>query len=102
MALWQHRAASATLRRWIAQTYGDDADDAADARDGPVRASANYMRRTPHSMINVLRAEQLAAAETKRKSPEFYASRMRKLLAIGEDELEAALARDRGDAAPGA
>ena len=38
-----HMYSSATLRRWIAQTYGDDADDAA-ARAAAPCASANFLR----------------------------------------------------------
>lgn len=57
-------------------------------------AGGAWQRRTPHAVINVLRAEQLAAAESLRSTPELYCDNIRKLMAIAE-ELPIALAQER-------
>lgn len=53
-----------------------------------------WQRRTPHATINVLRAEQLAAAEGKRSTAELYADNIGKLLRIS-DSLPVMLERER-------
>lgn len=57
-------------------------------------AGGAWQRRTPHAVINVLRAEQLIAAESLRNTPHLYRDNIRKLLAIA-DELPNALAHER-------
>jgi hypothetical protein len=57
-----------------------------------------WQRRTPHATINVLRADQLAAAEAKRSSAELYAINIEKLVGasgIGSDQLFRDLERER-------
>ena len=53
-----------------------------------------WQRRTPHATINVLRADQLAAAEGKRSTPDLYAENIGKLLAVA-DGLPGELERER-------
>jgi hypothetical protein len=57
-------------------------------------AGGAWQRRTPHAVINVLRAEQLVAAESLRNTPDLYRDNIHKLLAI-RDELPMALAHER-------
>ena len=55
-----------TLRGWLDRhepTLSADTDDEA------LHWAGSVQRRSPHAMINVLWAEQLAAAEVKRASP---------------------------------
>ena len=44
-----------------------------------------WQQRTPHATINVLGADQLAAPEGKRSTPDLYAENIGKLLAIADD-----------------
>jgi hypothetical protein len=57
-----------------------------------------WQRRTPHATINVLRADQLEAAEAKRSSASLYAVNIEKLVGasgIGSDKLFRDLERER-------
>lgn len=47
-----------------------------------IAAGGAWQRRTPHATINVLRADQLAAAEGKRSSPELYTENIKRLISI--------------------
>ena len=57
------------------------------------------MRRTPHAVINVLRAEQLEAAEVSRESGILYERNIRVLVGrdegIGSERLEEELKREQ-------
>jgi hypothetical protein len=59
-------------------------------------AGGAWQRRTPHATINVLRADQLAAAEGRRATGILYAENIQKLVfGIGLDQLTADLERER-------
>lgn len=63
-----------------------------------VAAGGAWQRRTPHATINVLRADQLQAAEAKRSSGDLYAVNIQKLVGsqgIGSDQLARDLERER-------
>lgn len=50
--------------------------------DDVIAAGGAWQRRTPHSVINVLRAEQLAAAEGRRRTGELYGRNIRVLVGL--------------------
>ena len=52
--------------------------------DNEIAAGGAWQRRTPHSVINVLRAEQLEAAEGRRRTGELYGRNIRVL--VGSEE----------------
>jgi len=58
-------------------------------------AGGAWQRRTPHAMLNLLRASQLAAAESKRKSSVLYPANIAKLMQIGSERLQKDLDRER-------
>jgi hypothetical protein len=61
-----------------------------------VAAGGAWQRRTPHATINVLRADQLEAAESKRISGSMYTANIEKLVcAIGSSKLAQDLERER-------
>mgnify|MGYP005857753843 CR=1 FL=1 len=60
-----------------------------------IAAGGAWQRRTPHSTINVLRADQLARAEGRRDSALLYHRNIRALLAVGNERLQADLERER-------
>jgi hypothetical protein len=60
-----------------------------------VAAGGAWQRRTPHATVNVLRADQLEIAEKKRNSAKLYPKNIAKLLAIGNDQLQQDLNRER-------
>lgn len=63
-----------------------------------IAAGGAWQRRTPHATINVLRADQLEAAEAKRSSGNLYPINIEKLVGsrgIGSDQLARDLERER-------
>jgi hypothetical protein len=60
-----------------------------------VAAGGAWQRRTPHATINVLRADQLEAAEKKRFSSKLYPRNIRRLYEIGWDKLQEDLDREQ-------
>jgi len=52
-----------------------------------IAAGGAWQRRTPHATINVLRADQLALAESQRNTPKLYTRNIKVLLDIGNDQL---------------
>ncbi len=63
-----------------------------------IAAGGAWQRRTPHATINVLRADQLEAAEPKRSSSDLYATNIDRLVGargIGSDQLARDLERER-------
>ena len=60
-----------------------------------IAAGGAWQRRTPHATINVLRADQLQAAEGKRDSKQMYTRNICTLLEVGNDELQQALEREQ-------
>jgi hypothetical protein len=98
-----HMHSVTRLQRWC--NAAADNDDNNDNDSDSLIATTNidrrqaaaggaWQRRTPHAVINVLRAEQLIAAESLRNTPDLYRDNIRKLLAIA-DELPNALAHER-------
>jgi hypothetical protein len=66
--------------------------------DEEIAAGGAWQRRTPHATINVLRADQLSAAEGRRKSIHLYSENIRKLVGgngIGSEKLQEDLDRER-------
>jgi hypothetical protein len=61
-----------------------------------IAAGGAWQRRTPHATINVLRADQLAAAEQSRDSASLYTRNIRICLAQGNERLQEDLDRERG------
>jgi len=53
--------------------------------DDEIAAGGAWQRRTPHAVINVLRAEQLEAAEGRRRSGELYERNIRVLVGNKEE-----------------
>lgn len=60
-----------------------------------VAAGGAWQRRTPHSTINVLRADQLARAEGRRDSASLYPRNIRALLAVGNERLQTELEKEQ-------
>ena len=58
-------------------------------------AGGAWQRRTPHATINVLRADQLAAAESKRSTSTLYSTNILRLNRIGWTQLQNDLNRER-------
>jgi hypothetical protein len=58
-------------------------------------AGGAWQRRTPHATINVLRADQLERAESRRNSPELYTRNIQLMMEIGNEKLHAALEQER-------
>ena len=67
--------------------------------DEEIAAGGAWQRRTPHATINVLRAEQLEAAEGRRVTGKLYAENIRKLVGkpdgIGTEKLAKDLEKER-------
>ncbi|KAL7516921.1 hypothetical protein ACHAWX_001890 [Stephanocyclus meneghinianus] len=67
--------------------------------DNEIAAGGAWQRRTPHAVINVLRAEQLEAAEGRRGSGILYERNIRVLVGreegVGSDKLEQDLKREQ-------
>lgn len=55
--------------------------------EGDISAGGAFQRRTPHATINVLRAEQLEAAEGRRSTGILYSMNIRRLYEEGFDKL---------------
>jgi hypothetical protein len=58
-------------------------------------AGGAWQRRTPHATINVLRANQLAAAESKRVTPTLYTTNILRLSRIGWVQLQESFDHER-------
>ena len=78
------------LERWVQEVHGVCTYSSDD-----VAAGGAWQRRTPHATINVLRADQLELAESRRNSPQLYARNIEVLMAIGNIKLEEDLERER-------
>jgi hypothetical protein len=93
------------LQRWLEQVReqklkqkkksGDDTSGPVLTAD-EVAAGGAWQRRTPHATINVLRADQLAAAEGRRSTPTLYSDNIHKLIdEIGSPALQEMLDEER-------
>jgi hypothetical protein len=74
-----------------------DAQDlaAVDLSPEQIAAGGAWQRRTPHATINVLRADQLQAAESRRNTPQMYTRNIQTLMQLGNDRLQADLEKDQ-------
>jgi len=62
-----------------------------------IAAGGAWQRRSPHATINVLRADQLQAAEGRRNTPQLYTRNIAKLVIdVGLEKLQDDLDRERG------
>ena len=80
------------LRKWL---NGENEELSNLLDDEEVAAGGSYQRRTPHATINVLRAEQLEAAEGRRSTANLYARNIGVLHEYGFDQLEKEIALDK-------
>jgi hypothetical protein len=74
---------------------GSEACPAVEVAAAAAAAGGAWQRRTPHATINVLRADQLAAAEGRRSTPTLYAQNIIELEKVGWDILQKALDQER-------
>lgn len=82
------------LEKW----YREYGSPPAELTSEQVAAGGAWQRRTPHATINVLRADQLAIAESRRESGRLYADNIDKLVGIsgmGTEKLEEDLQLER-------
>lgn len=79
------------LEQWVTEQDGE-----CPYSQDEVAAGGAWQRRTPHATINVLRADQLEQAESRRNTPELYARNINVLMEIGNDKLAEALEQERG------
>lgn len=80
------------LRKWLNE---QNKDLSTNLDDEEVAAGGAYQRRTPHATINVLRAEQLEAAEGQRSTSSLYAKNIGTLHTYGYDRLESGILNDK-------
>lgn len=88
------------LKQWYNQhSSPSSSQPAAPLSDNEIAAGGAWQRRTPHAVINVLRAEQLEAAEGRRKTGELYERNLRVLMSkdegIGLEKLAEDLKREQ-------
>lgn len=79
------------LRKWLSEY---DEGLLTEMSDSDIAAGGAWQRRTPHSTINVLRADQLEVAEGKRVSGSLYSLNIRKLYKTGFAKLDIDLKKD--------
>jgi hypothetical protein len=79
------------LERWVKEVKQGDCPFS----PNDLAAGGAWQRRTPHATINVLRADQLEAAETRRQTPNLYTTNIETLLAVGSKQLEEDLNREK-------
>lgn len=93
------------LKKWWHETVAragsssDAKDSTLELTDEEIAAGGAWQRRTPHATINVLRADQLEAAEGRRVTSELYSDNIQKLVGkpdgIGSKQLQEDLDRER-------
>ena len=87
--------------RSSSSTVGSDANNESimELSDEEIAAGGAWQRRTPHATINVLRADQLEAAEGRRVTSKLYSENIQKLVGkpngIGSSKLQEDLERER-------
>ena len=74
------------LKKWYNQ-YNNPEAATHQLDDDEIAAGGAWQRRTPHAVINVLRAEQLEAAEGRRRTGELYRRNIRVLVGKEEDSV---------------
>jgi len=93
-----HMHSLVRLKKWCNEHTLQPHSNEIPLTDDEVAAGGAWQRRTPHAVINVLRAEQLEAAEGRRKTGELYARNVGVLVGkggIGLDDLQSALENER-------
>lgn len=80
------------LKKWLTESNKDLANM---LTEEDIAAGGAFQRRTPFATINVLRAEQLEAAEKKRSSTILYSKNIERLFMFGYDRLQKELEEDR-------
>jgi hypothetical protein len=88
------------LVKWYNQYNNPEAAPHQLLDDDEIAAGGAWQRRTPHAVINVLRAEQLEAAEGRRSTGELYGRNIRVLVgkeegSVGLDKLSEDLEREQ-------
>ena len=68
------------LKNWYNQYSSGSTEATIPLEDDEIAAGGAFQRRTPHAVINVLRAEQLEAAEGRRSTGELYERNIRVLM----------------------
>jgi len=79
------------LRKWLTE---QDEALSIELSDTEIAAGGAWQRRTPHSTINVLRADQLEVAEGRRVSGSLYSDNIRKLYETGFAKLDTDLKKE--------
>lgn len=85
------------LRKWY-HDLTPDGQPPHPLPDDDIAAGGAFQRRTPHAVINVLRADQLEVAEGRRSTGELYERNIRVLVGqggVGLERLEADLEGER-------
>lgn len=82
------------LQDWVRQRSSSN-DFLSGLSTEDIAAGGAWQRRTPHATINVLRADQLQAAEGRRNTPQLYAENIRTLMEIGNDQLALDLEKEQ-------
>lgn len=74
------------LKKWYNEHFKPSSEESepSSLTDNEIAAGGAWQRRTPHAVINVLRAEQLEAAERRRSTGELYERNIRVL--VGKEE----------------
>jgi hypothetical protein len=80
------------LQKWLGES-GSPLSNV--LNEDEVAAGGAFQRRTPFATINVLRAEQLEAAEGRRSTIGLYSTNIERLYNFGYDKLEDELEKDR-------
>jgi len=77
------------LKKWYKEhfTSSSEQSEPSHLSDNEIAAGGAWQRRTPHAVINVLRAEQLEAAEGRRSTGELYERNVRVLVGNDEDSI---------------
>ena len=86
------------LEKWYQENSGPSSLLSCPLTTEQVAAGGAWQRRTPHATINVLRADQLEAAESRRTSGKMYTENIDKLVGvngIGSEKLAQDLERER-------
>ena len=84
------------LCKWVEENDRELYDEVVvDDKMDVISAGGAFQRRTPHATINVLRAEQLEAAEGRRSTGSLYSLNIRRLYEVGFKKLEDDLNQER-------
>mmetsp|Transcript_15606 Transcript_15606/g.18138 ORF Transcript_15606/g.18138 Transcript_15606/m.18138 type:complete len:531 (-) Transcript_15606:112-1704(-) len=87
-----HMHSSPRLSKWV-KDNDVELFDKLEMKD--VSAGGAFQRRTPHATINILRAEQLEAAEGRRSTGSLYSTNIRTLFEVGFDKLDEDLKKEQ-------